>query len=699
MAWGLFKSSGSKIQKQDDPFEAWVRIGKDGRTEIVLNKTEMGQGVFTSLPMIIAEEAEVDWATVSVTQGAHPDGTGGSSSVRKNYIAYRRIGAVVREAMIGAAAQEWGVAESDCVARKSQVLHQASGRSVAYSNLIDQVRERPLPDEKTIRLKDAKDFTLIGTARAHLDIPAKVQGKARFGIDVRLPGMVYAVVAQCPMLDGTLVRFDATKAKLVPDVIDVFEIASPKTGGEVAVVARNTWAAIQGCKALDIEWKPGAHQNESSAALTAEFHRALNAHDDWAWSNTNRDPDEVPAAVRIESVYEFPYLAHCPMEPMNTTVRIENGKCEVWAPTQSADSAQNNVAKALNIPASDVDVHVTFVGGGFGRRFGGDFERQAALVAQRMKTAVQLVWTREDDFAKDSFRPAGARRMRGGLDEGGNLVAWSDKLADTYIIQDRKHLFETPGAVEIAYAARHQKCSFVPVESGAPRGAWRSVGPSFNGFAVECFVDELAHAAKEDPYLFRRRLLMATPVPHGEEATTARPGADSPQPDPRALIRLLDFVTEKVEWKKPLGRNRGRGLAIWQNNGTYLAQVSEVTVEGNDIRVDRIVTALDCGQAINPNGLKAQIEGGTLQTLSAALKEEITIKDGKVQQQNFDTYKLLRLPEAPVLETYILPSERNPGGIGEAAMPLAPASVANAVFAATGKRLKKMPFRLQEVSA
>jgi len=701
VAWGLLSSRTLEAGQTppENPFDAWVHIGKNGSTEIVLNKSEMGQGVFTSLPMLIAEEAEIDWDGTFIKQGTNGALTGGSGSVRHSYIPYRQIGATVRTAMVMAAAEEWDVPAEECTARKSLVTHRISGRSLAYSQLIDRVRSRPLPDSKTVRLKNPSDFTLIGRSQPHLDIPAKVQGKACFGLDVRLPGMVFAVVAQCPTLDGTLIRVDTTKAKLAPDVLDVFQIPFAKTGGEIAVVAKTTWAAIQGRKALEIEWRPGERQSESTASLSAQFHKALDAPEQWQWSNTTVDPDQIALAVKVETVYEFPFLAHCTLEPMNTTVQIKDGKCEVWAPTQGGDIAQRNVAKALDIPVSDVTVNVTFVGGGFGRRFGGDFERQAALVAQRMKRPVQLVWTREDDFAKDSFRPAGARRMRGGLDAAGNLIAWSDKLADTYIIQDRKYLFETPGAVEIPYPARHQKCAYVAVESGVPRGAWRSVGPSFNGFAVECFIDELAHAAKEDPYLFRRRLLATSPSPQGKDATDPRPGADSPLPDPRALITLLDLVAEKVEWKTPIGPKRGRGLAIWQLHGTYLAQVSEVTVEGSNIRVDRIVTALDCGQAINPNGIKAQIEGGTIQSLSAALYEEITVKNGRIQQQNFDTYQLIRIPAAPVLETYIVPSNREPGGIGEAAMPLPPASVANAVFAATGKRLRKMPFRLQEVTA
>jgi isoquinoline 1-oxidoreductase subunit beta len=681
----------------EDPFEAWIHIHPKGKTEIVVNKSEMGQGVWTALPMLFAEEAEIDWDTVSVVQSDQSTGTGGSGSVLLNYIPFRQAGATVREVMLLAAARHWQVGVGECVARKSQVLHRPTNRTLSYGSLIDEARKIALPRPESVRLKDPADFTLIGKATDHLDIPLKVQGKARFGIDVRVPGMLFATVAQCPTLDGALNGFDPARSLNTPGVLRVFEIESPKTGGEVAVVATSTWAAIQGRKALQISWKPGAHQTESSAALSLQMREALDRPGFWSWSNSGENPDTVPARHRIESIYEFPFLAHATMEPMNTTVHIHDKGCEVWAPTQSGTGARRAIAKALGIPEEKVLVHVTFIGGGFGRRFGGEYERQAALIAKEIKRPVQLVWTREDDMTHDVYRPACVHRLRGGIDDKGRLVAWSDKLADPNIIRDRREQFEVPGAVEIPYPAEHFRVSYASVDSGVPRGAWRSVGPSFNGFAVECFVDELAHAAGIDPYEFRRRLLLRAPIPVGADAITPRPGADSPQPDPRLLLKLLEFVVEKVEWKKPLGQGRGRGLAVWHLHQTYLAQVAEVTVSGAGIRVNRIVTALDCGQAVNPNGVRAQIEGGTLFALSAALKEAITVKDGTIQQQNFNDYELLRLPDAPDLETFLLPSQRPPGGIGEAAVPGVAASVANAVFAATGKRMRKLPFRLDEV--
>ena len=688
---------GNKEAPTEDPFEAWIHIHPEGKTEIVLNKSEMGQGVWTALPMLFTEEAELDWDTVTVVQSDHSTGTGGSGSVMLNYLPFRQAGAMVRDVMLLAAAHQWGVLRDECSAHKSQVLHRPTGRVLTYGSLIEQARKIPLPRPQDVRLKDAADFTLIGKSTNHLDIPLKVQGKARFGIDVRVPEMLFATVAQCPTLDGTLVHFNPTRSLKIPGVVRVFEIASPKTGGEVAVVATSTWAAMQGRKALEISWKPGAHQTESTDRLSFAMRSALNRPGFWSWGNSSDDPDTIPAQLRIESIYEFPFLAHATMEPMNTTVHVHEKGCEVWAPTQSGSGVRRAIAEALNIPEEKVLVHVTFLGGGFGRRFGGEFERQAALIAREVQRPVQLVWTREDDMTHDEYRPAAVHRLRGGIDEKGNLVAWSDKLADPNIIQDRREQFEVPGAVEIPYPAKHFRISYASVDSGVPRGAWRSVGPSFNGFAVECFIDELAHAAYEDPYEFRRRLLLQAPIPVGADAVNPRPGADSPQPNPRLMIQLMDFIVERVNWKKPLPKGQGRGLAVWQLHQTYLAQVAEVTVNDGDIRVNRIVTALDCGQAVNPNGVRAQIEGGTLFALSAALKEAITVKDGTIQQQNFNDYQLLRLPDAPDLEIFLLPSQRPPGGIGEAAVPGVAASVANAIFAATGKRLRKLPFNLEEV--
>ena len=686
-----------------DPFNAWIRIYPDGQIHLVLNKSEMGQGVFTALPMILAEEAEIDFSRISVIQAENADGTGGSGSVWEGYTPLRQAGAQVRELLIAAAAHRWNVPTGECRARNSQVIHIPTGRTLAYSALIKDARRLPLPDPNTVPLKDPKDFTLLGRSIPHLDIPDKVKGAARFGLDVRVPGMVYAVVAQCHYFRGDLLRFDAVKAKAIPGVLEVFDIptdphSANKNTREIAVVATNTWAAIQGRNALTIEWKPGQYHDESTESLTAQLRAALYAQEYWNSTNTTLNPDTVPAAKRIESVYEFPFLAHATMEPMNITVKLRDGRCEIWSPTQAGEGTQESAAKILGIDKRDVTVHVTFMGGGLGRRFGAPFDHQALQIARRIQQPVQLVWTREDDFTHDRYRPACMHRLRGGIDGEGNLVSWTDRMADTTIIgqSDPKQAqaYELGGAIDQPYPAQHFRFSYVPVQSGVTRGAWRGVEISFNVFSVECFIDELAHLAGQDPYLFRRRLLenaAAHPI-------APRTNFDGKLADPMRMIHMLDLATEKAGWGKPLGANRGRGISCFFSKTTYLAQVAEVTVNDGNIRVDRVVTAVDPGRVINMNGIRAQIEGAVLMGLSAALKERITVKDGMIQQQNFNSYELLRIPDAPQLETYLVESGRPPGGIGEPPLALIAPSVGNAIFAATQKRLRKLPFRLDEVS-
>ena len=691
---------GRSAQPETDPFNAWIRIHPDGQTQLVLNKSEMGQGVFTSLPMILAEEAEIDFSKITVVQADNADGTGGSGSVWESYQPLRRAGAQVREVLIAAAARQWGVPASQCRARNSQVTHTPSGRVLSYSALISDARRLPLPDPNTVPLKDPRDFTLLGRSIPHLDIPDKVKGAARFGLDVRLPGMVYAVVAQCPLLRGTLARFDATRAKAVPGVLDVFEIPCKETGGEIAIVATNSWAAMQGRKALNIEWTPGAYHDESTESLDVKLRAGLDAQEYWNWSNTSLNPDTVPAAKRLESIYEFPFLAHATLEPMNNTVWLRDGKCEAWCPTQDGQGAREGIAKILGVPEQNVTVYVTFMGGGFGRRFGGPFDRQAIQVAQRMNRPVQLLWTREDDFTHDGYRPACMHRLRAGMDERGNLVSWTDRIADTSIIgqHDPKQAqsYEVGGAVDTPYPAPHIRVSYVPVDSGVRRGAWRGVEITFNVVAVECFIDELAHLAGEDPYLYRRRLLEKAAV---NPAASGSSFDDRKLADPQHMIQLLDFVTEKAGWSEPLGPHRGRGISCFFSKTTYLAQVAEVTVNGANLRVDRVVTVVDPGRVINMNGIRAQIEGAILMGLSAALKERITVRNGSIQQQNFNDYDLLRIPDAPLLETYLIEGGRPPGGIGEPPLALIGPSVGNAIFAATGKRLRKLPFQLDEPTA
>ena len=379
------------------------------------------------------------------------------------------------------------------------------------------------------------------------------------------------------------------------------------------------------------------------------------------------------------------------------TVRLEDGRCEIWSPTQAGGGSQETAAKVLGIDKRDVTVHVTFMGGGLGRRFGVPYDHQALQIARRIHRPVQLVWTREDDFTHDRYRPACMHRLRGGIDRDGDLVSWTDRIADTTIIgQDdpkQAQAFELGGSVDQPYPVQYFRMSYVPVESGVTRGAWRGVEIAFNVLAVECFIDELAHLAKQDPYLFRRRLLEKA-VTH---AAAPRSNFDGTLADPGPLVRMLDLAAEKANWGKPIGANRGRGISCFFSKTTYLAMVAEVTVKDGNIRVDRVITVADPGRVINMNGIRAQIEGAVLMGLSAALKERITVKNGMIQQQNFDTYDLLRMPDTPQLETYLVESGRPPGGIGEPPLALIGPSVGNAIFAATGKRLRKLPFQFDEV--
>jgi len=687
-----------------DPFDAWIRIHPDGQTQLVLNKSEMGQGIFTALPMILAEEAEIDFPRITVVQADNAEGTGGSGSVWEGYKPLRQAGAQVREVMIAAAARRWSVPAKECRARNSEVIHTPSGHRLSYAALVQDARRLPLPDPNTVPLKDPKDFTLLGRSVPHLDIPDKVRGAARFGMDVRVPGMVYAVVAQCPYFRGDLLRFDAAAAKAVPGVIDVFDIPTePESANqntrEVAVVATNTWAAMQGRKALATEWRPGQYHDESTESLTAQLRASLYAQEYWNSTNTGLNPDTVPAAKRLECVYEFPFLAHATMEPMNVTVRLEDGRCEIWSPTQAGNGTQESAAKFFSLDKRNVTVHVTFMGGGFGRRFGETYDHQAFQIVRRIRRSVQLVWTREDDFTHDRYRPACMHRLRGGIDDQGNLISWTDRIADTTIIGQRDpkqaQAYELGGAVDQPYPAPYFRMSYVPVESGITRGAWRGVEIAFNVFAVECFVDELAYLAGRDPYLFRRRLL----VNAASHVTARRSNFDGQLADPTRTIEMLDLVTEKAGWGKPLGPNRGRGISCFYSKTTYLAQVAEVMVKDGSLRVDRVVTVVDPGRVINMNGIRAQIEGAVLMGLSAALKERITVKNGMIQEQNFDGYDMLRMPDVPELETYLVEGGRPPGGMGEPPLALIAPSIGNAIFAATGKRLRRLPFQLDAASS
>jgi isoquinoline 1-oxidoreductase beta subunit len=698
-----FAQEDSKAPKKPEPnpFDAWIHVKPDGQISLIVAKSEMGQGIKTGLAMILAEEAEVDWNSVRVEQAeTRPDiyrhmGTGGSGSTMESYMPLRRAGATVRALMIAAAAAKWKVPPAECEAEKGSVLHAKSSRKASYGELVEAAAKLPRPDPEKVKLKDVAKFKVIGRPVPRVDVPSKVNGSAEFGLDVRVHEMLFAVVARCPTFGGKAAKFDAARAKPIPGVHDVFEIpalgADKFTAGGVVVVADSTWTAMKGRDALEITWDQGAAVAESSDGMREALRAA--ARKPGKRVRNDGDVDAVPSngVKKVEALYEMPLLAHATMEPMNITVHVRGAGAEVWAPTQSPDWVQGTVAHVLGIEPPKVVVHTTLMGGGFGRRYMADFPAEAAQIAKVVGKPVQLVWTREDDMTHDFYRPATCHRMQGAVTADGRPMAWFHTLASTSIRgywdpRADPASQEVGGAEQMPYAIPNVRLEFNPVASAVPRAWWRSVENSFNGFAVESFIDELAAAAGKDPVQFRKGLLVkpANWKPKNEDDV-----------DPARLRGVLEVAAEKAGWGKPLPKGRGRGIAAFCSFGSYFAEVAEVTVIGSDFKIDRIVAAVDCGQIVNPESVRSQTEGAIIYGLSAALKNEITIKNGAVEQTNFDGYDPLRISEAPPIEVHLIESREACGGMGEPGLPPIAPAVANAIFAASGQRLRRMPFQLK----
>ncbi|MBI4766001.1 MAG: molybdopterin-dependent oxidoreductase [Deltaproteobacteria bacterium] len=681
------EGSGKKAIAESIPsfvFNPFVRIGQDERVTILVNKSEMGQGVYTALAMLVAEELECDWARVRV-EPAPVDPvynhtafgiqmTGGSTSVLSEWDRLRQIGAAVRERLISAAAEAWKIDKSLCRAQNGVVI-QSNGEMLTYGQLAEKAARLPMP--KKVQLKDPASFKLIGRPIQRLDTPAKTDGTALFGIDVKIPDLLTALIARPPVFGGKVKDWDIEKAKAVTGVKKVVKIEAG-----VAVVGVDFRSAALGRKALEINWEEGPLASLSTVGIREQYARL--AKTSGVTARKEGDPEKAMAAAarQIQAEYEVPFLAHAPMEPLNCCVDLRPHHLEIWTGTQFQTVDRDAAARVAGLQPEEVKIHTTFLGGGFGRRANpqSDFVVEAVQVAMAVKKPVQVVWTREDDIKGGYYRPLWFDRIAAGLDSGGNLIAWQHTIVGQSVlkgtlfgrgmIKSGIDVTSVEGAEDIPYEIPNIVVGLHSPDLGVPVQWWRSVGQSHTAFVVESFLDEIAHSLGKDPYEFRRGLLNRHPRHLG----------------------VLELAAQKADWGKKPASARARGIALHESFGSFIAQVAEVSVTpAGQVRIHKVVCAIDCGRVVNPDTIKAQMEGGIVFGLSAALHGAITFKKGRVEQGNFNDYRLLTMEEMPVIEVHIVPSNEAPGGVGEPGVPPIAPAVGNAVFAATGKRIRRLP--------
>jgi isoquinoline 1-oxidoreductase beta subunit len=662
---------------------AFVRIGADGQIVLTMPYVEMGQGTYTSIPMLIAEELEVSLSQVRV-EHAPPDeklyanpllgvqATGNSNAVRGAWQPLRQAGATARTMLVSAAAKRWNVDPASCRAQSGVVIHAPTGRKLKYGDLAADAARMPVP--ANVALKRPEDFKLIGTPAKRLDTPSKVNGTAIYGIDARPPGVNIATLAQSPVFGGRVKSVDDAKAKSVKGVRQIVRLDDA-----VAVVADHMGAAKKGLAALVIEWDDGPHANLDTRQIVAELEKATLKSGAVAQNIGDADKALAGAATKVEAIYQVPFLAHATMEPMNCTVHVRKDGCEIWVGNQALARVQATAAKTTGLALDKVVVHNHLIGGGFGRRLEIDGVTRAVQIAMQVEGPVKVVWTREEDIQHDMYRPCFFDRLSAGLDGNGMPVAWNNRFAGSSIIarwlppgfNNGLDPDTTEGAIDLVYALPNVHVEYVRVEPpGIPTAFWRSVGPSHNVFVTESFIDELAVAAKQDPVAYRRALL---------------------DKSPRAKA-VLELAAEKAGWGRPLPERVGRGVSVQFVFATYLAQVAEVEVAKNGaVRVRRVVCAVDCGTVVNPDTVRAQIQSAVIFGITAALHGEITLKGGRVEQSNFHDYQMLRMSETPAIEVYIVNSTEPPGGMGEAGTSAITPAVTNAIHAATGMRVRKLP--------
>jgi isoquinoline 1-oxidoreductase beta subunit len=670
----------------------FIRIGRDGSITFVIPSTEMGQGIYTGEAMLLAEELEVGLDQVRIMPAPPNEelyrqpilksqATGGSTSIRGAWVPLRQAGAAARTMLIGAAAAEWAVPPQECRAERAVVTHVPSGRTLTYAALAEASVQQPVP--QNVPLKDPKDFKLIGKNTRRVDTPSKVDGSAQYGIDVKVDGMKIAAISICPVPDGKLVSVDDSEARKIKGVVDIIKIDNA-----VAVTADHFWAARQGLAALKIQWDYGAKASLSSDSIWAELKKASETGKPvMGRSEGDADGKLASAAKRVDAVYELPLLAHATMEPINTTVHVRPDACEIWLGTQAPTAVQQVAAEVSGLPPEKVIVHNHLIGGGFGRRLVADSVQQAVEFAKQVNYPIKIIWTREQDLQHDLFRPAYYDRISAGLDANGMPVAWTDRITGGSVLGSYlptglpEGVLDSDaieGAAQPPYALPSIRVDWVRQDPPIKVNWWRGVGPTHNVFVVESFMDELAHASGKDPLEYRRALL---------------------KDNPRALA-VLNLAAEKAGWGSPLPERTGRGISLHDSFGSYLATVVETSVTpAGQIKLKRIVAAVDCGFNVLPDTIKAQIEGGMVFGLSAAMYNGITFKGGQVEQSNFHDYRQMRINEVPPFEVHIIPSTEGPGGIGESGTVSAAPALGNAIFAATGKRLRRLPFSREELQA
>jgi isoquinoline 1-oxidoreductase beta subunit len=661
LAVGFWLWRRRRRQSPDPRPDAYIRIGSDDRITLIVDESEMGQGVTTALPMIVAEELDADWSKVSYEQAPldptrfGDQWTASSTSVRRGYDKLRRAGAAAREMLVTAAAQQWAVPASECTTREGIVRHEASGRSARYGELAEAAARLPTPAQP--RLKDRSEFTIIGTPRARLDLPAKVDGSAGFGIDVKVPGMLVAQVEHPPVFGASVGSVDAKAAEAVSGVRHVAVIP---TG--VAVIADHFYAAQQGRKALSVTWNEGQGRALSTEGIESMLTGAV------ASGEALRDDGDAggaiaAAATRVEATYVAPYLAHAAMEPLNCTAHVTDGACEIWVSSQSPIGVRETAAEVLGIPQERVTVHTTLLGGGFGRRGAQDFVVDALHASKAAGAPVKVIWTREDDVRGGEYRPAAINQMAGGLDAQGWPVAWQHAFAQP----TRRP--ESEGALELPYDIPNVRVTGVARPLAIPTRAWRSVAHSINAWVVESFLDELAAAGGKDPVALRLRLLASRPRHR----------------------KVVEVAADKAGWGSALPAGRARGIAMHESFGSFVAEVAEVSITGGEVKVHRVVCAIDCGQVINPDTVVAQVESGIVYGLSAALYGQVRIAGGRAVESNFHDYRVLRLPMMPEVDTVIIDSDAAPGGAGEPSTPAIAPAVCNALRALRGVPVRRLP--------